>query len=79
MMNPREVLTFIASEPFKPFRIQMASGRTFEVRYPEMAQVGKSTMAVYSALDDERGSHEQWHKISLLLIECIEPIQPVAH
>lgn len=79
MMNPREVLTFIASEPFQPFRIQMASGRTFEVRHSEMAQVGKSTMAVYSSLDNERDSQEQWHKVSLLRIEGIEPIQPVAH
>lgn len=78
-MNPREVLNFIASEPFKPFRIQMASGRTFEVRHPEMAQVGKSTVTVYSAVDDQNGSQEQWHKLSLVLIECIEPLQTVTN
>ena len=75
MMNPREALNFIAAEPFRPFRIQMASGRSFEVRHPEMIQVGRTTLTVFSALNDENGSQEQWHRISLLLIECIEPIQ----
>lgn len=75
MMNPREVMNFIAAEPFRPFRIQMASGRFFEVRHPEMVQVGRTTLIVFSALDDESGSQEQWHRVSLLLLECIEPIQ----
>jgi hypothetical protein len=75
MINPREVVNFIAAEPFRPFRIQMASGRFFEVRHPEMAQVGRTTLTVFSALDDETGSQEQWHRISLPLIDCIEPIQ----
>ena len=74
MMNAREVLNFIAAEPFRPFRIQMASGRTYEVRHPELAQVGKTTLTVYSILDEENGSQEQWHRLSLLLIECIEPL-----
>jgi hypothetical protein len=39
-----------------------------------MIQVGKTTLTVYTALGDGNGSHEQWHRISLLLIECIEPI-----
>lgn len=75
MMNPREVLNFIAAEPFRPFRIQMASGRSFEVRHPEMAQVGKTALTVHTTLGDDNGSQEQWHKVSLLLIECIEPSQ----
>jgi len=58
MMPPREVLNFIAFQPLKPFRIQMASGRSFEVRHPEMAQVGKSTVTIDLALDDN-GSQEQ--------------------
>ena len=74
MMNVREVVNFIAAEPFRPFRVQMASGRSFEVRHPEMIQVGKTTLTVFSALDGENGSQEQWHRISLLLIECIEPL-----
>jgi hypothetical protein len=73
MMNPREVLNFIAAEPFRPFRIQMASGRSFEVRHPEMAQVGRTTSTVYTSLDGN-GSQEREHEVSLLLIESIEPI-----
>jgi hypothetical protein len=75
MMNSREVLNFIGAEPFWPFRVQMANGRPFEVRHPEMAQVGKTTLTVYATAGDENGSQEQWHKLLLLRIECIEPLQ----
>ena len=30
MMMPKEVIDHVTAEPFRPFRIHMASGRTFE-------------------------------------------------
>ena len=74
MMNVREVVNFIAAEPFRPFRVRMASGQAYEVRHPEMAQVGRTTLTIYSVVDGQNGSQEQWHRLSLLLIESIEPI-----
>jgi hypothetical protein len=75
MINPGELHSFIDAAPFEPFRIQMARGRSFEVRHPEMAEVGRMTMLVYSTVSDGNRLREQRHKISLLLIECIEPLQ----
>jgi len=74
MMPPAELRTFLRAVPFRPFRIQMASGRSFEIRHPEMAVVGRMTMVVFSAVQDGSRTHEQRHYISMLLIECVEEI-----
>jgi len=77
MIPNREILTHIAAEPFQPFRISTASGRTFEVRHPEFVQVGRSTMTVYSSSDNNPDSPQRWEKVSLMLIESIAPLEPV--
>lgn len=71
MMTPREILTHITAEPFQPFRIHTASGRDVEIRHPEMAQVGRSTLTVFGA--DVDGA-ERWQKLSLMLVESVESI-----
>ena len=39
MLAPRIVLDFVKAEPFRPFRLRMASGRTFEIRHQKMVKV----------------------------------------
>jgi hypothetical protein len=75
MMNPREVLGHIAAEPFRPFSIHTASGRDFEVRHPEVAQVGRTTLTIFVPLADIPDAEGTWIKLSLLLIESIEPLE----
>jgi hypothetical protein len=75
MMMPREILNYITAEPFRPFRLHVASGRVFEVRHPEMAQVGKTTVTVFGTSDDDPLKAERWQKLSLMLVESIEPIE----
>jgi hypothetical protein len=74
MMHPREILAHITAEPFQPFRIHTASGRDFDIRHPEFAQVGRSTLTVFAP--DAPEGPERWHKLSLMLVESIE--SPVA-
>jgi hypothetical protein len=74
-MMPREILNYITAEPFRPFRLHAASGRVFEVRHPEMAQVGKTTVTVSGASDDDPSKAERWEKLSLMLLESIEPME----
>jgi hypothetical protein len=75
MMTPREVLGHIAAEPFRPFRIHTASGRDFEVRHPEVVQVGRSTLTIFAPLADLPDAEGTWIKLSLMLIESIEPME----
>jgi hypothetical protein len=74
-MTPREVLGHIAAEPFRPFRIHTASGRDFEVKHPEVVQVGRSNLTIFTPLADIPDADGTWIKLSLMLIESIEPLQ----
>jgi len=72
MMTSRKLLDYVAAEPFRPFRIRMASGQHFDIRHPEMILVGRASVRIYSATGDDE--NERWHDVSLMLMETIEPV-----
>ena len=78
MLAPRIVLDFVTAEPFRPFRLHVASGRTFEVGHPEMVRVGRSSVTVHSRSADESSTAERWREVSLMLLESIEPLEASA-
>lgn len=72
MMTFKKVFEYVSAEPFRPFRIKMASGQSFEIRHPEMILVGWSSVPIYTVTGDD--THEKWHDVSLMLMETIEPV-----
>ena len=77
-MRPQDVLSYLQAEPFRPFRIQMVSGRTFEVRHPEMVRVGRSAVLVFSFVSDDPAIFDRWDAVSLVLIERLEHLDAPA-
>ena len=73
MMTPRKLIEYVSAEPFRPFRIKMASGQAFEVRHPENIAVSRSSTKIFMPSDDS-DTDERWHDVSLLLIESVEPL-----
>ncbi len=71
MLTPPQVLAYVKAEPFRPFRLHMASGKTFDVRHPEMVKVGKSFLLVFSFATGETEVIELWETVSLMLMESI--------
>lgn len=71
MMTPPKLLSYIKAEPFRPFRIHMASGRTFEIRHPEMVKLGKSFLLVFSFSPETPDVVERWDTVSLMLMESV--------
>lgn len=68
----RELLT---QRPFKPFRLVMSSGQSYDVRHPEMAFLTKSDILVgIGDMDD--GVPADFKICSLLHVTSIEPIKP---
>jgi hypothetical protein len=45
-MRSEDIKELVQREPFRPFRITLTDGRTYDVRHPEMAMVGRSTVAI---------------------------------
>jgi hypothetical protein len=71
MIAPQELLTYLKAKPFRPFRIHMASGETFDVRHPEMAKVGRNFLILFSYVSDTPDLLDRWETISVMLMERI--------
>lgn len=72
MVTYRKVLDYILAEPFRPFRIKLASGQAFEIRYPELIYVGIKSIELYAAASNHED--EKWHRVSLAQVEAVEPL-----
>jgi len=75
MMTPQTVHGYVKAEPFRPFRIHMASGRTFDIRHPEMIKVAKSHVIVFKTTGDTPEFPEEWESVSLMLTESISYLE----
>ena len=74
-MRPDDLLAWTRAVPFIPFRIRLNSGRTFDIRHPEMLKVGRSTFHVFSYVGDSIDYYEKMEMVSPLLVESIEPME----
>ncbi|MGL6095957.1 MAG: hypothetical protein ACRC7O_09200 [Fimbriiglobus sp.] len=69
MVPPHDILGYLRATPFRPFRIQMTSGKTFDIRHPEMVRVGRGSLIVFSFVSDDPEIYDRWDSVSLMLIE----------
>ncbi len=67
----------LAQRPFKPFRLVMSSGQTYEVRHPEMAWLTRTDILV-GVGDTDEGVPAEFRICSLLHVASIEPLSPAA-
>jgi hypothetical protein len=75
MISFQRLARYVGAEPFRPFRISMASGKSFDIRHPEMISVGRTTAHIYSYLSDDPGESKQREcEVSLVLMESVEPL-----
>ncbi len=74
-MTPQELLNYVQAQPFRPFHIRMNSGRTFDIRHPEMVRVGKRDLLIFTFVSDPPDVYDRWENVSLLLIESLAPLE----
>jgi len=73
-VRPEDIREFLGRRPFQPFRITLTDGRTYDVRHPEMAMVGRSTVAIgLPAPGDSTPVFDRLITVSLLHIMQVEP------
>jgi hypothetical protein len=63
----------LAQRPFKPFRLVMSSGQTYEVRHPEMAMLTRTSILVGIDIADD-GVPAEFKICSLLHVTAVEPL-----
>lgn len=79
MISFQRIASYVAAEPFRPFRITTTSGRTFEICHPEMIHVGRNTVIIYTFLSDNPDeAKEREVEVSLLRTESVEPLEATA-
>jgi hypothetical protein len=66
----RELLT---QRPFRPFRLVMSSGQTYDVRHPEMAMLTRTDLLVGIDITDD-GVPAEFKICSLLHVTAVEPL-----
>jgi hypothetical protein len=67
----------LAQRPFRPFRLVMSSGHTYDVRHPEMAMLTRTDLLVGVGETDE-GVPAEFRICSLLNVSSIERLSPAA-
>lgn len=67
----------LSQQPFRPFRLLMSNGQSYEVRHPEMAMLTRTDILVGTGEADE-GVPADFRICSLLHVVAIEPLNPAA-
>jgi hypothetical protein len=71
MITPGSIKEYLKAQPFRPFRLHMASGGTFDVRHPELLKVGRSDMVLFAPSDDDVEIYDHWNTVSMMLVERV--------
>jgi hypothetical protein len=45
-MRPEDIRTHVKREPFRPVRVFVSDGATYDVRHPEMMMVGRTEVVI---------------------------------
>jgi len=70
-MRPEDLLAYVKAAPFRPFRVVMNNGKTYDVPHPEFVKVGRSGWN-YFYMDSPDAPFDRVDMASLLLINHIE-------
>jgi hypothetical protein len=73
-MRSRDLLEHLRRRPFRRFRLILTDGRAFEVRHPELAMVGSSTVTIALAQPrDPEPMHDRLITVPLVEVLRVEP------
>ncbi len=73
-MFPDDLLYWLKAQPFRPFRINMNNGRTYDVRHPEFVRL-MTTSLIYFWPTEDPDVFKRAEMVGLALINHIEPIE----
>jgi hypothetical protein len=74
LMNAPELVSLLKEHPFRPLRLHMSDGRSFEIRHPEMAWVSIHTVHLGRPSAEDQRIAEQVEYLSLRHVVSVEPI-----
>ena len=72
-MTVQTFRNLLSQRPFKPFRLVMSSGQTYDVRHPEMAMLTRTDLLVGVDVAED-GVPAEFQICSLLHVATVEPL-----
>ena len=76
-MRPDEFRALLQSAPFRPLRVTLTDGRTYDITHPEFAMLGRSVVVIGIGDSADRIA-DRMVTVSLLHVMQVEPIETVA-
>jgi hypothetical protein len=77
MLRPNDVRDWLDRKPFRPFRIHLTNGTTFDVRHPEQSVVTRNAMNVAVPFPPGVAAGVQKEvTVALLHVTHLEPLGP---
>jgi hypothetical protein len=74
-MRPEEFRAFLREQPFRPIRVTLTDGRTYDIRHPELALVARGIIVVGIPGKDESEFPDHTVTLSLLHVMQVEHLE----
>ena len=77
MIRIEDIHNLLHDAPFKPFRLFLSNGRSYEVRHPELVMIGRSSLLIGTpARDVTVTAFDSYSTVSMLHLTDIEMMNP---
>jgi len=73
-MRPQDIQQFLREAPFRPFRLTLTDGRTYDIRHPELLAIGRSSLIIGLPEDKEAPFYDDFVVVSLLHVMQAQPV-----
>jgi len=79
-MRTEELRGLLKKVPFKPFRLYLSNGQSYDVTHPDLAVVGRNDVFIGLPSGDlPAGVYDRFAFVALMHINNIEPLPPATH
>jgi hypothetical protein len=73
-MTQEELQAFARGQPFRPFRVVITTGQTFDVRHPDLIMVGRRSVVLGITNDPAGAAYDRTYQVDLLHVVGVEEL-----
>lgn len=78
-MRTEDIQEYLRPRPFSPFRVTLTDGRTYDVRHPDMAMLGRSSITIGIPREGDVSSvYDRVVTVALIHVMQIDALAPAA-
>jgi hypothetical protein len=74
MLTANDILERVTQRPFLPLRLVTSGGQSYDVYHPDLIMVGRRSITVGTASNDNPRQYEQTTRIAVLHVTALEDL-----